>query len=901
MAEGNADEDVLARCRATADRAATGGVAGADVAAFVADLAGLPPGHPERSRLAVTMVIALTKGGGSAPLELMGHLDGLLRLVERVPPSLAVWPRVRASARAQHLAHAVVNSLPVDLPAAERELAELAEIVWDAPVMRHVVEAGRRVVAMASAHRAGDESMLLRVFDDLSPVFDRFGDHPDARAMRSFTEAVQETFTAARTGDVQEAIRLMRVLDERSAALPLPPDTGLREVFRQARDAFDVLSTAFDGTAPEGDPREAAERIARSLAGSGAPLADRVDAQLVAATALFRAGEETDPARMEAAIDQYREAVALGGDDDRHAFALTGLAVALYRRTEVLGTTEGLDEAERALARALDLMGGPRHPQWALANEVLAGIRQRTGDLAAAGEFGMAAQRNYAWRALLESDAAGARIAIRDAVRGAIDLAHTCLRANNVADALRALDTCRGLMLFAEVELRDVPTRLRAAGRADLADRWVREGRDAAGLRRDVVTALLEHSGGLLDPPGLGEIRTALAATGADALVYLVPGEAARSGLAVIAPAEGPPAYMTLPHLVVEDDEVERYLAALANRSREVQPVEGAFGDRLDALCDWAWRAAVGPLLERYFARTAPGRVPRVVLIPMGDLARIPWQAARRSDGTYAVQLAAFSHAVSARLFCENAARPPIRPTSTGLVVGDPDTAGAAAELVAARVEAHAVRQAFYRGARYVGRRPDGTPSPSGRGTAGEVRDWLADAAPHAGTTLHLACHGSFTPDGDDVKAALLLAPERPDGAEPGELGTDEIVRVLQAVPERRIGLVVMAACHTGRSIHGYDEAYSLGTAFLAGGARTVLSTQWAIPDEATSALMFLFHHHLREEGRTPWEALREAQMWMLDPNREPPARMPADLWSAAADHDHAGVVAWAGFVHSGQ
>jgi hypothetical protein len=726
--------------------------------------------------------------------------------------------------------------------------------------------------------------------------------------MRSFAAKVEQAMAAQRSGDLDRMIALFGDLEADATAFPA--ETGLHDVFKQAKTEFEMLSGSLHGAEHDGgDPVEAGERIARSLADEDAPVFDRVKARMLAYASLVRGGEETDPTRIDAAIDQLRTALELGPDKAQLEFVLTGMATALFRRSEITGSTEGLDEAEQHLVRALDLMGGPRHPQWALAGGLLSNIRQRMGDLVSSGEFGLSAQRSYAWRALLEPDPAEARIAIRDAVQDAIELARTCLRANNVADALRALDTCRGLILFAEVELRDVPAKLVAAGRADLADRWVREGRDSEGLRREVVDALVDAGAtrNLLDPPDLAEIRRALADADADALVYLVPGDGVAPGAAVIAPRTGPPAYMALPHLVVEGDaDIERYLTALAHRSREVRGVPreiapdggGSFGDSVAALCDWAWRAAMGPLLERYFARAAAGRVPRVVLVPMGDLARVPWQAARRADGTYAVQLAAFSQAVSARLFCDNSARRPVKPGSTGLVVGDPDTAGAAVPLHAARVEAHAIRQAFYRSARYVGRRPDGSTSPSGRGTAAEVREWLADAAPQAGTTLHLASHGSYTDVDGKVTAALLLAP---DGGEPGELGTDEIVRVLRAVPERRIGLVVMAACHTGRSVHGYDEAYSLGTAFLAGGARTVLSTNWAIPDESTSALMYLFHHHLRVDGMPAWQALRAAQMWMLDPDRVPPPGMPEGLRAVTAGHDHAHVVAWAGFVHGGQ
>jgi CHAT domain-containing protein len=304
-------------------------------------------------------------------------------------------------------------------------------------------------------------------------------------------------------------------------------------------------------------------------------------------------------------------------------------------------------------------------------------------------------------------------------------------------------------------------------------------------------------------------------------------------------------------------------------------------------------------LLEQYLVdQPRPdGREPRVVLVPMGDLARVPWQAARRGDGTYAVELAAFSQAVSARLLVENAARAPVTLSPAGMVVADPDTGGAARTLDAARLEASAIRRSFYRGARYIGRRTGGKDSSSGRGTADDLRRWLTAPGPAAGAMLHLACHGVFTTGLDDARSCLLLAADEP-GA--GELAADEILELLAATPARQVGLVVLAACNTGRSVHGYDEAYSLGTAFLAGGTRSVLSTQWSIPDAETPSLMYLFHHYCRQDRLPPWEALRKAQMWMLDPGRQPPEGMPAELLTSVPADEPAPLASWAGFIHFG-
>jgi hypothetical protein len=649
--------------------------------------------------------------------------------------------------------------------------------------------------------------------------------------------------------------------------------------------------------------------------------ADRAFYRLWEGVVHLGGGTATDPDRVEEAVRTFRQVLAEApADDPQRAFQLVSLGMGLLRQSEVTGRIDGLVEAVRVYSEARDLAGGPDHPLWPLASEGLAVVTRRLGQVPHARQAALEGLRRYAWSALFQADPADAEFTVRDAAASAVDIARQCLVDNDPGDAIRALDAGRGLILFAATELRSITTRLDAAGRPDLSHRWrvaVGSGgpdRIPPGLRREVLAVV---SGGgssaLLDPPSLPEIQSALATLDADALVYLVPGAAPGSGAAVIAPVRGAPSFITLPSLLLDDEvDVERYLAALVHRDAVLaDPRSGAPGTprdlvltsaesrflgSLDGLCDWAWRAAVGPLLERYFAgRVSPtgGRPPRIVLVPVGNLARIPWQAARRRDGRYAVELAAFSQTVSARMLCDSAARSPVPLGPLGLVVGDPDTAGEATDLVAARAEAYAVHRTFYPGARYVGRRPDGSPGRSGPGSGADVRAWLTSDRPGAGAMLHLACHGVVQADPTDTSSYLLLAGR-------DRLTAEELVGLLAAVPERALGLVVLAACRTGVSGRGYDEAYSLGTALLAGGVRSVLSTQWGIPDRATSVLMFMFHHFLVTERRPAWDALRRAQLWMLDPRRQPPERMPPPLRRHLADTDPTQVAAWAGFVHWG-
>ncbi|EDY47575.1 hypothetical protein SSCG_00603 [Streptomyces clavuligerus] len=115
-----------------------------------------------------------------------------------------------------------------------------------------------------------------------------------------------------------------------------------------------------------------------------------------------------------------------------------------------------------------------------------------------------------------------------------------------------------------------------------------------------------------------------------------------------------------------------------------------------------------------------------------------------------------------------------------------------------------------------------------------------------------------------------------------------------------RLDLVVLAACRTSVSGHGYDEAYSLSTAFLVAGARSVIGSLWPVPDEATSLLMYMTHHYLSRERLTPGQALRRAQLWMLDDRREAPPGMPYRLQERIRRITSDDLTAWAGFTHLG-
>jgi CHAT domain-containing protein len=71
---------------------------------------------------------------------------------------------------------------------------------------------------------------------------------------------------------------------------------------------------------------------------------------------------------------------------------------------------------------------------------------------------------------------------------------------------------------------------------------------------------------------------------------------------------------------------------------------------------------------------------------------------------------------------------------------------------------------------------------------------------------------------------------------------------------------VFLSCCETNLGVAGItDDILSLSTGFLCAGARSVVSTLWAVDDLAT-ALFSIFYYQYRQQGLNRPEALRKAQ-----------------------------------------
>ncbi len=76
--------------------------------------------------------------------------------------------------------------------------------------------------------------------------------------------------------------------------------------------------------------------------------------------------------------------------------------------------------------------------------------------------------------------------------------------------------------------------------------------------------------------------------------------------------------------------------------------------------------------------------------------------------------------------------------------------------------------------------------------------------------------------------------------------------------------LIVLSACRSGSPALGVEHVVSLPAAFLAAGTAAVLGTLWHTDEMASLLLLTEFYRLWVVEGRSPLQALGDAQEWLI-------------------------------------
>jgi CHAT domain-containing protein len=236
----------------------------------------------------------------------------------------------------------------------------------------------------------------------------------------------------------------------------------------------------------------------------------------------------------------------------------------------------------------------------------------------------------------------------------------------------------------------------------------------------------------------------------------------------------------------------------------------------------------------------------------------LPFAALLSPSGRYLIQEQkrgiVFSPSATMFVRCSSLARrKSSRSDESLLSVGDPEFERAAHSnldrLASAAREAEMTT-------RYYGNPPALT------GAAGTKARVMADM--QRVEVIHLATHAISDP-WNSLRSSLLLATS--DSASRG----DDVVEAceLYKLDLSRVKLVVLSACQTAADRYYSGEGMiGLARPFIARGAPLVVASLWPVDSDATAQLMVSFHKHRKLDPLRTTEALREAQLEMLNNGR---------------------------------
>jgi CHAT domain-containing protein len=384
-----------------------------------------------------------------------------------------------------------------------------------------------------------------------------------------------------------------------------------------------------------------------------------------------------------------------------------------------------------------------------------------------------------------------------------------------------------------------------------------------------------------------------------------------------------------------------RYVAFVVRPFREIERIDLGEADPLgEAVVNWRksrgfrpnagktdWAARIGELV---WPRLKPyvGDCRTLLISPDGILAQLAWGALPGNEpDRYLLEDYAIAMVPVPQLLARQ--RLDDAPADIGdslLLVGNvdfdaaPDDAAAPPEqhaqfhfspLPGSAAETQSLHDQFVRAF------PRGKVTQLQSGDATEAAFWR-EAPRHR--WLHVATHGFFAPA--SIKTALVTQHRMDPKASPqdgvsmfhrdylngialsganlGSLGNgdDGILTAaeLAMMDLRKVDLAVLSGCETGLGqIQPGEGAFGMQRALQMAGVRTTVGSFWTVSDKKTNLLMQRFYRNLWEKKLGKLEALREAQLWMLNTGGESSSNG-ADSKPAKRTAPHY----WAAFTLSG-
>ncbi len=492
----------------------------------------------------------------------------------------------------------------------------------------------------------------------------------------------------------------------------------------------------------------------------------------------------------------------------------------------------------------------------------------------------------------------GRSVALGDHVPVAADAAYCLARMERVPQALEVLESARTRSLAQAMDLntlqlamagagdrqrlvqvRDRLQSLNAESRLPLgAPQRRTEGELSLALRQayaelDEVIAHLQEQGPALAPSDLtaqemaalipeGTALIVPAVSVVGTVVFVLPGGNAAPELAQViwCPAL---TRRSLADLLVERDQEGVAVGGYLVRYLEDDPI--AWQASLRDIGQVLWDQLMGPLHQHLQAMN----VRQVVLVPQGHLHLLPlhiaWHEGAAGKALYFMDHYEVAYAPSCGVLgrCQawQADRRAEEAPLSLLAVADPTR-----DLVYAGVEVDSI----------VPLLGDQATILAGPGRPGEMCATPAailEKLPGA-AVFHFAGHGEYDWI-EPLDSALVCC--RSNGTTDQE-GRAVVIpepltlrELLSGVNLTHLKLVVLSACNTGLTDVGQaaDEYVGLPAGFLQAGAPAVVSSLWAVNDFSTSLLMGEFYRRHLEEGEGIVEALRGAQLWLRDLERD--------------------------------